>query len=731
MLVECGIFTPVADSSNLIQLSGVPMCDLDVRSVYPAESGAKPEPWTTSQLKDRGLSDIRFVRHRMLYARAALNSREEVRFGLNPIHALNRYRNVEDDNETQHIMKYIFPCQFGLHNVLTSDVDRQDTSEQLKDYTLREQEITRQRNRFLHQRLVAGKNMNVSQSVPKRIRGKAQELVQRLRKRHARCSYFAMLNYYCPAMPSPGPNDSISKATNTSQVSAFCRAVITKVFPKAFWAAGETGRHNSNILSRNIDLFVRIRRYESMSLHDVLQGMRLEHIEWLAPVNARLDDRLSASDFKKRKELMAEILYYLFDSFLIPLLRAHFHITESNQQRNQLFYFRHDVWKALSEPALATLKQNMFEECSMGSVKEMMAKRSLGVSKVRLLPKQHGMRPIINLRRRVQMLQNGRFTLGKSINSLMTPAFSVLNYEKTVNPAILGSALFSVDDLFPRLQEYRQSLHQQGLQDQPLYFAKVDVQSCFDTIPQRELMRLAKRVISANTYHTTRYSRAKLAGGNDKHLPGFGAKPSWKFLTKTTAGRRAFDFQQEVENDTDEGRTRSVYINGIAQKRENRHALISLLEEHVESNLIKIGKRYYRQKEGIPQGSIVSSLLCSYFYAELERDILGFVDDGKSLLLRLIDDFLVISTEKDIAERFLQTMHAGVPRFGVTVKPEKSRANFDVEIDGVKIEITDAAFPYCGNAIDTRTLNITKDRERRRKTSEYAKEALKYTTNTL
>jgi telomerase reverse transcriptase len=181
-----------------------------------------------------------------------------------------------------------------------------------------------------------------------------------------------------------------------------------------------------------------------------------------------------------------------------------------------------------------------------------------------------------------------------------------------------------------------------------------------------------------------------------------------------------FDFPRETENDTMEGRTGTVYINGINQRSESRKAIIAMLEEHIESNLIKIGHRFYRQKAGIPQGSIVSSLLCSYFYAELEREVLGFVNDGKSILLRLIDDFLVISTERSTAERFVQTMHAGVPEFGVQIKAEKSRTNFDVQVGGKKIEkLVDADFPYCGNAINTTTLDLSKDRERRRKLSMY------------
>lgn len=731
LILECGIFTPVVSSSNLVQLSGVPMCDLsllantaDLPQGLELQYGSKQPQGQSTLSERRGLSDIRFVRHRMLYARAARSAKGNVKCGLYQIHVLNRLHDCANLEETQQVMRYIFPAQFGLHNVFTSVVDPTESAQAFKDYTLREKEISRQKQlRTIKQRL-AGKHVETkSPSLPRRLRGQAFELVQRLRKRQSSCSYAALLNHYCPRHIPYDQDQATSRsaelATSTPQVSAFCRAVISEVFPKDFWGKADVGTRNLRFLRHNIDLFVRLRRYESISLHDVLHRMSLSDIDWLTPPRLDQSNRLSATDFAKRKELMAELLYYVFDSFLIPLIRGHFHVTESNVQRNQLFYFRHDVWQEMSEPALSSLKQNMLEECSTDVVKKALAKRTLGVSSVRLLPKEQGMRPIINLRRRVQKLQHGRLVLGKSINSILTPAFSVLNYTKGTSPDILGSALFSVDDMFPRLQAYRNALAQQGLSGQPLFFAKVDVQACFDTIPQKRLMGLVKTIIDAEQYQIARYSRAKLIGSLVKKTPGFGSKPSWRFLTKAAPGEESFDFSKETMNDTAEGRAGAVYINGINQRSESRRAIISLLEEHIQSNLIKIGKRFYRQKAGIPQGSILSSLLCSYFYAELEHEVLNFVNDGRSILLRLIDDFLVISTERHTAERFVQTMHAGIPEFGVNIKASKSRTNFDIQVsDGTKIEKSvGSEFTYCGNAIHTTTLDLSKDRERRRRLS--------------
>jgi len=136
------------------------------------------------------------------------------------------------------------------------------------------------------------------------------------------------------------------------------------------------------------------------------------------------------SDHIKRREILAELIYYIFDSFLIPLIRSNFHVTESSQHRNRLLYFRHDMWRRLTEPALLSLKTSMLEEMPHNLAMSKLSRRALGFSQIRLLPKAKGMRPIANLKRRAQILRNGRVTLGRSINSVLAPVFNVLNYEK-------------------------------------------------------------------------------------------------------------------------------------------------------------------------------------------------------------------------------------------------------------------------------------------------------------
>lgn len=436
---------------------------------------------------------------------------------------------------------------------------------------------------------------------------------------------------------------------------------------------------------------------------------------WLAPPHLLKDAAISSSDMNKRRELLLEFLYYLFDSILIPLIRSNFHVTESNHHKNRIFYFRHDVWRALTEPAMAMLKNTMYEEVPILKARQLLDARSLGFSQVRLLPKGTGLRPITNLRRRVTKLQGGKAVLGRSINSLVAPVHKMLDFERQQSPQSIGSALFSVGDMYPKLKGFTNRLRSETGDLPILYFAKVDVQSCFDTIPQRGAVRVMEQLATENVYRIARHAQIKAP---DPRKNGIGthaqAKPARKFLASAHPPLDFRSFDEMVEETLASGRKHTVFVDNVLRTVHKKQKLLDLLKDHVERNIIKIGRKFFRQKNGIPQGSVLSSLLCNCFYAKLEDEHLSFIDDGSSLLLRLIDDFLLITTRKEEAARFIQVMHDGIEEYGVRVNPAKTLVNFEVKINGINIAraTRNAPFPYCGTCIDTRTLEISKDRDR-------------------
>lgn len=223
------------------------------------------------------------------------------------------------------IAMYMFPRQFRLHNVFTSHVNLSETAQRFQDYTLREEEI---------KSFVAdGKNCSKdgTPKLPKRLRGAAWSLVRRLQALHGQCSYGELLRHYCPLKidsrrpqtashsvggrsltrnsegtqatgqtstevasntnNTPGKtrypqprrdvlqcNSLVDLATSTSQVSALCQAVLSNLVPNEFWGKGETMCHNKAIVLRKVDHFIKLRRFEAMTLHEICQGMKVSLI---------------------------------------------------------------------------------------------------------------------------------------------------------------------------------------------------------------------------------------------------------------------------------------------------------------------------------------------------------------------------------------------------------------------------------------------------------------------
>lgn len=248
------------------------------------------------------------------------------------IDALNRYpyisegadtaKNCHDPEKTRQqneahttkLMMHIFPRQFSLHNVFTSPTDKKQTGQKFHDYTFREDEINK------NSRIAKRPNERPLPKLPKRLRGATRALVQRLQILHARCSYFEMLRHYCPtfldeshgnkdwagqgkmptvSIPASGRAAQVASPTKrppkkphanaatlpeyksvvelscpTACVSAFCRAVLSKIIPDSFWG-GEKDCRNKIVFLRKVDHFIKLRRFEMISLHEIAQDFKV------------------------------------------------------------------------------------------------------------------------------------------------------------------------------------------------------------------------------------------------------------------------------------------------------------------------------------------------------------------------------------------------------------------------------------------------------------------------
>jgi hypothetical protein len=174
-----------------------------------------------------------------------------------------------------------------------------------------------------------------------------------------------------------------------------------------------------------------------------------------------------------------------------------------------------------------------------------------------------------------------------------------------------------------------------------------------------------------------------------------------------------------------------------------RGELLRALEAHVTDNLVRLGPQHFVQTCGIPQGSVVSSLLCCCVYGHLERsrlaslpslhtafyehqlgagaDAAGVAEGAGaasgpeagaevSLLMRMIDDSLYVSADLGAARAFLRTMARGHPDYGTALNLDKSRVSFHVQVSGGAVQrVEGGEVRWCGLILHVRTLEVRAD----------------------
>ncbi|RUP46721.1 hypothetical protein BC936DRAFT_146596 [Jimgerdemannia flammicorona] len=528
---------------------------------------------------------------------------------------------------------------------------------------------------------------------------------------------------------SPNP---IALFSSYHQVSSFVQAILKLVIPRDFWGSDS----NRKLTFNAVDRFVRMRKFETISLHEILQGFKVNDCLWLRPrdvsytdIHSRVQPDTDATvkltptsrkahvrpeEAQKRREMLMEFIYWLFDSFVVPLIKTNFYVTESSPHRNRIFYFRHDLWVKISKPVLDRLMADNFQEVASEEVSSILSQRKLGHSYIRLLPKETGVRPIINLRRKT-IMNTSKFNnksstpspwVGSSINMILQNSFHILTFEKSEHPEALGGSVLGMNEIYQRFKTFKQHIYNTSKANEPLYFAKVDITHCFDSIDQAKLLDILQSVVENDEYLLQRYAIMFPSSGKIRKAYIRKAHPTTKF--------REFP---ELAHELAQLLRQTVFVDHVVYIYEDRKAVLELLDEHIRMNFVKVGEQYYKQVIGLPQGSCLSMLLCNYFYGDLEKTKLSFVaSDTNGMLLRFVDDFLYVSLSKDLVTRFLKAMYKGHPSYGCFINKDKSLVNFDIAIDGIGVPRLEKSldFPWCGLLLHTKTLDVKADYSRYR-----------------
>lgn len=257
----------------------------------------------------------------------------------------------------------------------------------------------------------------------------------------------------------------------------------------------------------------------------------------------------------------------------------------------RVFYFRHDVWKRFTEPQMIILKDKLFEEMQNETVQRVINSRKLGCSTIRLVPKEKGVRMITNLRKKpFKSIKDAgvRTYMSKSINEELRPLFNALKCERKMVPSITGAAMFSTQEIHPRLKIFKETLQKHGFYgESKLYFVKVDITSAFDSLPQDALLAILRPLIQPQGYKTHKICEVR----EDQQQRQSKADPHKKWIFTARRAKQKPELDQLLTEWMSDGRAErrhTVFVDKIDEWFKSRAVLVDLLEEHIKQNFIQV-----------------------------------------------------------------------------------------------------------------------------------------------
>lgn len=613
----------------------------------------------------------------------------------------------------------------------------------------------------LKDRTSKSRQMALSKAVPRRL-SKIKPLLHQALKGVQKYSFRRTLGFMCPlpkVLQQPTAQrehlpmkDLINMNSSGKDVFKFLIVCCRQALPKGLFGS----LHNMRLFERAVhELICHRQLKESFDVagHFAKRGFRITDVPWLYSPKEHKRGVANPLDLKFRQSRMNELLIWIFRGLLIPILQQNFLITEGNIHRNKVFFFRREVWTALTDAANdRVLRSNgQFSILSRGELALRTKQRDSAVTKLgsrwcpypiliyhylRFLPKQSSMRGL-QLRSSKMLTgfsgisrscrENGRvekglnrrsFEMGqRMMRSMMNNILNVLFAESRARPTYLGASVFSLDDIYQKWLHLKMRWESCG---RPKMFACcVDIEKSFDTIPLKTLEDVVVRLLRNSRYPIVKTRVCK-------HDALTGRLTSRMLTHPCLEGGDETSFLRLIRKKLSCRHAGGVFVDAANVSTLTREEILVSLRELFTNNLVSVPRRCRKtgetgfavQRQGVPQGHPLSPLLTSLFYAHVEREDLkeflphhGNDNDSKvSLLMRQVDDTLFISREQEETSRFLSRMVEGWKgSHGFAVNAEKTRASFASGICGRE---NVSNMPWCGLLFNMDTMEVTCDYNR-------------------
>lgn len=497
---------------------------------------------------------------------------------------------------------------------------------------------------------------------------------------HQKCAYKHVYATIIGDLVKTTPESVLTQATPLTLVVRFVLTGCGKLFNPTVW--GST--HNKSVILKATASYLKMSLNEALHIKLVVNQLRISEISWLG-TSPRATSR---QDSDRRQKVLTLVVCWYFQELVASHVRAFWYVTNSLQKTESgVHYIPHRIWRSTTLPWLEEYKRIHLKDCTK-NCKSHAAKRVFKTyfhGSPRLIPKPHDFR-LLCIPSRGNDSKHKRHL------------FDYMNPVRAILKAEIGRACpkfaccKSTVEVIKRLHEFRAS----RLPHPTVSAVKFDMKHAYDRLSKRKVMELVSSLVGCpleeRNYMLREFSQTRTAvapyassvyrihSSDSRIVLGPLADPSNgrpRFLTDRNQ-TKCFTNRQVLEVVRDQ-----VYNSAVAMKAHQQDTV-----------------HCFERQRGLFQGFPLLGILSEIAYNDLVETYFGFLSPKKSLVLRLADDFLILTD--DIAdhqklcaviEKGFDSSHGAIinSEKTITVTDSKSAGPIHfvgIELDPVSLEIS-------------------------------------------
>lgn len=461
--------------------------------------------------------------------------------------------------------------------------------------------------------------------------------------------------------------------TNPSVVAMIVVEILNLIFPISFWGLAT----NRVLLELKIGMFITSPRSESMSTTYLQEGMNLNSFTWVG----RSSRTTSRQDFDSRKNLICKVLKWLLLNAACQIISQFWYVTQrppnSTSDCDYLAFHPHSALNCLLDPWIQQYKLKYLRVSTYGGIVQ--KGKRLNSGRLRVLPKPSDFRFIcVPLRGPEGSELRTEDTYHLYAKNIIEPIRDLLYHKlrKSLNLRVKNHPVcMSNEDVLRELITYKLR------NDKTVggyYMMKFDMTKCYDNLDQGRIMECVYRLFQ----------------GDDDTAEYFVRQSVRPLRSKKGSSQRRVS--RVIESDSVESLDASlinpsrIHIDGGLTPEDIRYQehygstaritkkqVLEFVQEHIRNATVIIKEKVpksYTRTQGVFQGFPLLAVLCHIVYTAMMHDVFGFIlKDSTSVLLRVVDDFLLVTSKEIMCSRTLKAASSGEARsYGAFLNSSKS-----------------------------------------------------------